>query len=214
MTEGYINIAQVESDEELETAAVAGAAAVKRLIADRNNLRNQLAASRAAQEELRQRLATLHQRYIELAKKIVAQLHQFDSTMRDAVRERTEATHGEATSMPAPMNQFAKSGLPVGQQSPSPSSNGVSHGNGALPPQPWDLDGGASDCLARPSTAPRGFPRPTIVAYQPSERDGFCGVVPMLPCVAVAFRFAWGLTAVHSATPVRHRCCRHDSPSL
>ena len=89
MTEGYINIAQAESDEELETAAVAGAAAVQRLIADRNNLRNQLAASRAAQEELRQRLATQHQRYIELAKRIVAQLHQFDSTMRDAVRERT-----------------------------------------------------------------------------------------------------------------------------
>jgi hypothetical protein len=32
MTEGYINIAQVESDEELETAAVAGAAAVQRLV--------------------------------------------------------------------------------------------------------------------------------------------------------------------------------------
>ncbi len=48
MTEGYINMAQAESDDELETAAVAGAAAVQRLIADRNNLRNQLAASRAA----------------------------------------------------------------------------------------------------------------------------------------------------------------------
>jgi len=70
MTEGYINIAQVESDEELETAAVAGAAAVQRLVADRNNLRDELAASRAAQEELRRRLATQHQRYIE--KRIVA----------------------------------------------------------------------------------------------------------------------------------------------
>ena len=89
MIEGYINVAQAESDEELETAAVAGAAAVQRLIADRNNLRSQLAASRAAQEELRQRLARLHQRYIELAKRVVAQLHHFDSTMRDALRDKT-----------------------------------------------------------------------------------------------------------------------------
>jgi hypothetical protein len=90
MIEGYINVAQAELDEELETAAVAGAAAVQRLIADRNNLRSQLAASRAAQEELRQRLARLHQRYIELAKRVVAQLHHFDSTMRDALRDKPE----------------------------------------------------------------------------------------------------------------------------
>ena len=105
-----VNIAQAESDEELENAAVAGAAAVQRLIADRNNLRNQLAASRAAEEELRQRLATQHQRYLELAKRIVAQLQQFDSTMRDAVRERTEATNYETASMPSSMKQFEGAG--------------------------------------------------------------------------------------------------------
>ena len=127
-----VNIAQGESDDELEAAAVAGAAAVQRLIADRNSLRDQLAASRAAQEELRQRLATQHQRYIDLAKRIVAQLHQFDSTMRDAVRERTEATSYETTSMPASMKQFDSTGLPA----PGPSSNGVVRGNGALPLEP------------------------------------------------------------------------------
>ena len=147
-------MASLSPTDQLETAAVAGAAAVKRLIADRNNLRDQLAASGAAQEELRQRLATQHQRYIELAKKIVAQLHQFDSSMRDAVRERTEVTKDEATEMPAAMKQFDKSGSSIGQKSPSPSSNGVSHGNGALPPQPWDLDA-VPDRLARPSSAPR-----------------------------------------------------------
>src|SRR5690348_2944989 len=127
-----VNIAQAESDEELENAAVAGAAAVQRLTADRNNLRNQLVASRAAEEELRQRLATQHQRYIELAKRIVAQLQQFDSTMRDAVRERTEATNYETSSMPSSMKQFEGAGM----QSPGPSSNGVIHGNGALPLEP------------------------------------------------------------------------------
>ena len=107
---------------------------------ERNHLRNQLAASKAGQEELRQRLAMLHQRYIEFAKKIVAQLHHFDSTMRDALHERPEVTKDEATEMPPAMKQFDKSGSLIGQQSPSPSSNGVSHGNGALPPQPWDMD--------------------------------------------------------------------------
>ena len=102
MTEGYINIAQVESDEELETAAVAGAAAVQRLIADRNNLRDELAASRAAEEELRRRLAAQHQRYIELAKRIVAQLHQFDSSMRDALRERTRSPRTKRQKCPQP----------------------------------------------------------------------------------------------------------------
>ena len=132
-----VNNAQAESDEELENAAVAGAAAVQRLIADRNNLRNQLVASRAAEEELRQRLATQHQRYIELAKRIVAQLQQFDSTMRDAVRERTEAnTNYETGSMPASMKQFDGAGIPGGVQSPGSSSNGVTHGNGACPLEP------------------------------------------------------------------------------
>ena len=132
-----VNIAQAESDEDLENAAVAGAAAVQRLIADRNNLRSQLAASRAAEEDLRRRLTTQHQRYIELAKRIVAQLHQFDSTMRDAVRERTEAnTNYEMADMPASMKQFESAGMPGGTESPGPSSNGVSHGNGALKLEP------------------------------------------------------------------------------
>jgi len=136
MTEGSIHIAQVESDEELETAAIAGAAAIQRLVADRNNLRNQLAASRAVQEELRRRLGMLHQRYIELAKKIVAQLQHFDGTMRDAMGERTEATNAETTNLSSPARQFDGSGLAVGPQSPSPSSNGLTHGNGALPLEP------------------------------------------------------------------------------
>ena len=38
------HIVAIESDDELERSAVAGVAAVERLIADRNNLRNLLAA--------------------------------------------------------------------------------------------------------------------------------------------------------------------------
>ena len=63
MTEGLRHFVPIESDEGLERSAVAGAAAVEKLIADRNNLRNllatherELAASRAAQEDLKRQL--------------------------------------------------------------------------------------------------------------------------------------------------------------
>ena len=101
MTEGLRHFVPIESDEGLERSAVAGAAAVEKLIADRNNLRNllatherELAASRAAQEDLKRQLGILHQRYIELGKRVVAQLQQFDGAMREAIAERPAATNG------------------------------------------------------------------------------------------------------------------------
>ena len=101
MTEGLRHFVPIESDEGLERSAVAGAAAIEKLIADRNNLRNllatherELAASRAAQEDLKRQLGILHQRYIELGKRVVAQLQQFDGAMREAIAERPAATNG------------------------------------------------------------------------------------------------------------------------
>ena len=101
MTEGSRHFVPIESDEGLERSAVAGAAAIEKLIADRNNLRNllatherELAASRAAQEDLKRQLGILHQRYIELGKRVVAQLQQFDGAMREAMAERPAATNG------------------------------------------------------------------------------------------------------------------------
>jgi len=138
MTEGSIHIAQIESDQDLETAAVAGAAAVQRLIADRNNLRSQLEASRAAQEEQRRRLGMLHQRYIELARKVVSQLEHFDGTIRGALRE-AEGINGEAANIAMPERQFDSNGLPAGPQPPSSSPNGLNgttHGKGRLPLEP------------------------------------------------------------------------------
>ena len=35
-----------------------------------------------------------------------------------------------------------------------------------------------------------------------------CGVMAMLPSLAIAFRRAWGLSAVQAAASVRHRWCR------
>jgi phage shock protein A len=120
MTEESNEILAIESDQDLERSAVAGAAAVERLISDRNNLRNllaaherELAASRAAQESLKRRLGVLHQRYIELGKSIVSQLQQFDCAMREAMSDRSENQNGEAASAPVAKSQFDSNGLPV-----------------------------------------------------------------------------------------------------
>ena len=51
----------------------------------------ELAASRAVQQDLKRRLAILHQRYVELAKRVVSQLHQFDGAMREVMSERLMA---------------------------------------------------------------------------------------------------------------------------
>ena len=102
MTEGLRHFVPIESDEGLERSAVAGAAAIEKLIADRNNLRNllatherELAASRAAQEDLKRQLGySINGTYIELGKRVVAQLQQFDGAMREAIAERPAATNG------------------------------------------------------------------------------------------------------------------------
>ena len=54
MTEGSNHFPGNGSDEELESAAVLGAAAIQRLIADRNHLRSEVAAAKVAQERLHQ----------------------------------------------------------------------------------------------------------------------------------------------------------------
>jgi predicted component of type VI protein secretion system len=93
MIEGSNHIVAIESDDELERSAVAGVAAVERLIAGRNNLRDllaaherELAAFRAVQHDHKRQLAMLHQRYIELAKRVVSQLQQFGA-MREVLRD-------------------------------------------------------------------------------------------------------------------------------
>ena len=142
MTEGPSHIVSIESDEELERSAVAGAAAVERLIADRNNLRSilvaherELAASRAAGDDLKRQLGMLHQRYIELAKRIVSQQQQFDSAIREAMSGRPESAPGEAVNVPN-VKQFDSHGLPIAPQAAaSNGANGHHNGHG-LPLEP------------------------------------------------------------------------------
>ena len=91
------------SDEAIETAALAGAAAIERLVAERNNLRQrviaqqqELASMRAVNEDLRRRLFAIHQRYVDVAKRVVGQLEQFDGTIREVLQPGAQGANGAA----------------------------------------------------------------------------------------------------------------------
>jgi len=82
-------------DSELEKVAVAGAAAIQRIIADRDELRNlanaqqrELVALSAINEDLRRRMALIRHHYVELGTRILSQLEQFDDAFRQATREQ------------------------------------------------------------------------------------------------------------------------------
>ena len=124
MIEGSNKLAHIAFDQEIESTAVAGAVAVQKLIADRNRLREELTTSLAAQADYRRRLQALHQRYIELARKVVGSMQQFDSTMREAMGEGTD---GRAEPKP----QFDGNGIPLATE-PKPNGNGVSNGTARL----------------------------------------------------------------------------------
>jgi hypothetical protein len=90
--------AEFASSQAMENAALAGAAAIQRLVAECNGLRtrlslqeSELARLRGANEGLRRRFGLLHQRYVELAKKILGQLEQFDTTIREAGQDANGA---------------------------------------------------------------------------------------------------------------------------
>ena len=127
MAEGSNHLAHMDFDQELKSTAVAGAVAVQKLIADRNNLREQLAASLAAQSELKRRLVALHQQYVDVATKVVASMQHFDSSMRATLGGRTEVI--DASAEPKP--QFDGNGLPMKLQ---PNGDGLPHGKARLEP--------------------------------------------------------------------------------
>jgi len=107
MIEGLINVvtpklqdpaSDRESDETLESVAVAGAAAIQRLIADRDSLRNcvntqegDLLALNSINEDLRRRIALIRHHYVELGTRILAELEQFDHATRHAMQDNQNA---------------------------------------------------------------------------------------------------------------------------
>ncbi len=88
------HLAESGSEDTIESVALAGAAAIQHLIADREALRDrvnaqqrELVALSASNEELRCRLGLIRQQYLELGSRILAQLEQFDRVTREAIQD-------------------------------------------------------------------------------------------------------------------------------
>lgn len=108
-----------DSNETVESTALAGAAAIQRLITDRNNLRTwassqhrELTALRASNEDLRHRLLTIKQSYLELATRILEQFERFDGSLREALDD--DGKPSEETEDPTLVN-LARRLSPVGR---------------------------------------------------------------------------------------------------
>ena len=83
--------------ETMESVALAGAAAIQRLIADRDSARNfanaqqrDLVALNAINEDLRRRIGLIRHHYFELGTRILAQLEQFDQATREAMQDNPQ----------------------------------------------------------------------------------------------------------------------------
>jgi predicted nucleic acid-binding Zn-ribbon protein len=86
-----------DSDRTVESVALAGAAAIQRLITDRDSLRErvniqqrELVALSSLNEDLRRRINLVRHHYVELGTKVLAQLEQFDQAFRDAIQDKPE----------------------------------------------------------------------------------------------------------------------------
>jgi len=118
----------LSSDQAIESAALAGAAAIQRLVEERNELRHRLseqqremAAVRALNEDLRQRLLTIHQHYVEMAKRVVGDLEPVDGTIREVTQEAFEGPLQRSAAGPA--NSLARR-LAEADQQERPRPNG------------------------------------------------------------------------------------------
>jgi hypothetical protein len=83
-----------EPDQTEESMALAGAAAIRRIIADRDSLRSwassqqrELTSLRAANENLQRRVLLIRQHYLELSTQILGHFEQFDGALREALQD-------------------------------------------------------------------------------------------------------------------------------
>lgn len=116
----------LSTDQAVENAALAGAAAIQKLVEERNELRTRLvsqeqetAAYRALNNELRRQLLLVHQSYVEMAKGVVGDLERFDATLREAAQEAHSAIEAQM-----PWQNAAPQAQPH-RRDPSAAANGV-----------------------------------------------------------------------------------------
>ncbi|TFH39997.1 MAG: hypothetical protein E4H01_17320 [Lysobacterales bacterium] len=85
---------EARSEQTLERAAFAGAAAIQRIIAERDDLRRltqsqqaEIARLRSSNDVSRKRVLLIRQQYLELATEILGQFEKFDGALLEAVDE-------------------------------------------------------------------------------------------------------------------------------
>ena len=91
-----VQTAQQISDQVVENAALSGAAAIRRIIGERNELRLERERLIAVNEELRsqiRKITKVRDYYVQLATELVTQIKHINNTIRDAVQK----THWPST---------------------------------------------------------------------------------------------------------------------
>jgi hypothetical protein len=80
------------SVQTVEQAALAGAAAIQRIIAERDKLRNltqsqqsEMARLRSENDDSRRRVLEIRQHYLELATEVLSRFEKFDEALRKAM---------------------------------------------------------------------------------------------------------------------------------
>jgi hypothetical protein len=97
--------ATIQSDETVESAAIAGAAAIQRLITERDSLRgrvrvqeDEIIGLRTANEDLRRHLMLIRDHYVGLATGVVTELSQIDRLFQAALQTAQDVTNGSEDS--------------------------------------------------------------------------------------------------------------------
>jgi hypothetical protein len=88
---GNAGLNQPPSDDESEKIALAAVDAIKRLIAERNALRGELAAKERELKRLDERFILVRDSYRKLANELVAQLQLFERLEKDEARASSGA---------------------------------------------------------------------------------------------------------------------------
>jgi hypothetical protein len=90
-----------QSDQTVESVAIAGATAIQHLITERDSLRgrarvqeDELVGLRAANEDLRRHLTLIRDHYVGLATGVVTELSQIDRLFQVALQRAQDVTKG------------------------------------------------------------------------------------------------------------------------
>jgi hypothetical protein len=90
-----------ESDQTIESVAIAGVAAIQHLIAECDSLRgraraqeDELVGLRTANEDLRRHLTLIREHYLGLATGVVTELNQIDQFFQAALQRPQDVTSG------------------------------------------------------------------------------------------------------------------------